>query len=118
MKPNKVGEEQATDLTERDVQPEDTPTTDSQKRVPYRHDTQKRGTDTPAPFHFRKSTMANLVHLLGSLEEGKKLRPAEFKNWEVTEFKPPAIWKTCVSRPAMPTDGVLSIQTSRENRTS
>ena len=91
MKPNKVGEEQVTGLTGRDVQAVDTrPLTvkNAHRAAMIR---KKGSTDTPVPFHFRKKHhgMANFVHLLGSPEEGKELRPAEFKDWEVTEFKHP-----------------------------
>lgn len=91
MKPNKVGEEQVTGLTGRDVQAVDTrPLTvkNAHRAAMIR---KKGSTAPPVPFHFRKKHhgMANFVHLLGSPEEGKELRPAEFKDWEVTEFKHP-----------------------------
>ena len=34
-------------------------------------------------------------------EDEKELRPTDFKDWEVTEFKYPAIWKRPVGRPAL-----------------
>ena len=73
MRPNKVGEEQVTGLTGRDVQAVDTRPLTVKKRAPCRHDTQKGSTDTPVPFHFRKKHhgMANFVHLLGSPKKGK-----------------------------------------------
>lgn len=91
MRPNKVGEEQATDLTGRDVQPVDTQPLTVKNAHRAAMIRKKGSTDTPIPFHFRKKHhgMANFVHLLGSPEEGKELRPAEFKDWEVTEFKHP-----------------------------
>ena len=91
MRPNKVGEEQVTDLTRRDVQPVDTQPLTVKNAHRAAMIRKKGSTGTPVPLHFRKKHhgMANFVHLLGSPEEGKELRPAEFKDWEVTEFKHP-----------------------------
>lgn len=91
MKPNKVREEQLTGLTGRDVQPVDTQPLTVKNAHRAAMIRKKGSTAPPASFHFRKKHhgMANFVHLLGSPEEGKELRPAEFKDWEVTEFKHP-----------------------------
>lgn len=88
---NKVGEEQVTDLTGRDVQPVDTQPLTVKNAHRAAMIRKKGSIDTPVPFHFREKHhgMASFVHLFGSPEEGKELRPTEFKDWEVTEFKHP-----------------------------
>ena len=51
----------------------------------------KESTEPPVPFHFRKKHlgMTSFVHFSGKPEDEKELRPADFKDWEVTEFKYP-----------------------------
>ena len=51
----------------------------------------KESTEPPVPFHFRKKHlgMESFVHFSGKPEDEKELRPADFKDWEVTEFKYP-----------------------------
>lgn len=53
---------------------------------------QEKGTDhSPVPFHFRMRHlgMHNYAHLYGNPESNTELRPAEFSNWNVVEFKHP-----------------------------
>lgn len=51
----------------------------------------KESTEPPVPFHFRKKHlgMESFVHFSGKPEDEKELRPADFKDWEVTKFKYP-----------------------------
>lgn len=62
----------------------------------------KESTEPPVPFHFRKKHlgMESFVHFSGKPEDEKELRPTDFKDWEVTEFKYPGyledLWEaTC-----------------------
>ena len=56
----------------------------------------KESTEPPVPFHFRKKHlgMESFVHFSGKPEDEKELRPADFKDWEVTKFKYPGYWKS------------------------
>lgn len=77
MRPNKVGEEQTTDLTGRDVQPVDTrPLT-----VKNAHRTamirKKGSTNTPVPFHFKKKHhgITSFMYLFSLPKKGKDCYP-------------------------------------------
>lgn len=92
MKPNRDGERKVADLTEKNGQPvEIRPlTVKNAHRATMIH--RKGSEESPIPFHFRKKHlgMASFIHLYGNPEDGRELHPAEFKDWEVVEFKHPA----------------------------
>lgn len=99
MKPNRDGEGRVADLTEKNGQPvEIRPLTvkNAHRATMIRR---KGSEEPPIPFHFRKKHlgMASFIHLYGNPEDGRELHPAEFKDWEVVEFKHPAyledLWK-------------------------
>lgn len=91
IKANKVGEGQVTDRTGReemqvDIQPLSVRNAHRAAMI------RKRGSEEPpVPFLFRKKHlgMASFVHLFGYPGKESELHPAEFKDWEVTEFKYP-----------------------------